>query len=309
MIVYLFNIVMHLLLLLAMPPLLLGVINKVKAWFAGRVGPPLLQPYYDLIRLMQKSMVISTTTTWIFQAAPLVTLAAILLAGLLMPLGSFPSPLQFAGDLILFAYLFALGRFFTTAAALDTGSPFEGMGAARELTFACLSEPALFLAFLGLVKLSGSLSLTPMLHAPLTHGLATLPLASLLLISAGLFVVLLAENCRIPVDDPNTHLELTMIHEVMVLDHSGPLFGVILYGASVKLFLISALLLHVIIPFQTGILILDWPLFVLEMLAVSVVIGVVESVMARLQMRHVPTLLVSAGLLCGFGFLLMLRSE
>jgi formate hydrogenlyase subunit 4 len=302
-----FNSLVHLALLLAMPPLLLGVINKTKAFFAGRNGPPVLQPYYDLYRLAQKSMVISTTTTWIFQAAPIVTLGAILLAGLLTPLGRFASPIHFTGDLILFAYLFALGRFFTTAAALDTGSPFEGMGAAREVTFACLSEPALFLAFLVLARLSGSISLTPMLNASEAHPFMSLPIASLLLVAAGLFILMLAENCRIPVDDPNTHLELTMIHEVMVLDHSGPLFGFILYGAAVKLFVLSSVVLHVIAPFSSGIAIFDWPIFVLEMLAMAAVIGVVESVMARLQMRKVPTLLVAASLLCGFGFLLMLR--
>ncbi len=297
----------HLLLLLLMPPLLLGVINKTKALFAGRVGPPLLQPYYDLIRLMRKGMVLSTTTTWVFRAAPLVTLAAVVLAGLFVPLGPFAAPLGFTGDLVLFAYLFGLARFFTTTAALDTGSPFEGMGAAREVTFACFSEPALFLAFLVLAKLSGTLSLTPMLHAPLTVPLFGLPLASLVLVAAGLFVVLLAENSRIPIDDPNTHLELTMIHEVMVLDHSGPLFGLILYGAAVKLFVLSALVLHVLVPVQTGWAAVNWLLFVVEMLGVAVAIGVVESAMARLQLRHVPTLLVAASLLCGFGFLLMLR--
>jgi formate hydrogenlyase subunit 4 len=302
-----FNSLMHIALLVAMPPLLLGVINRTKAWFAGRDGPPLLQPYFDLLRLMRKGMVISVTTTKIFQMGPIITLAAILLASLLVPMGRFDSPIHFTGDLILFAYLLALGRFFTTSAAMDTGSSFEGLGASREVTFACLTEPALFLAFLVLVKLSGSLSLTPMLHAPLAIGFRALPMASMLLIGAGLFIVLLAENCRFPVDDPNTHLELTMIHEVMVLDHSGPLLGVILYGAAIKLFILSAIVLHVIAPFQTGILLIDWPIFALEILAVAVAIGIVESVMARLQMRHVPTLLIAASLLCGFGFLLMLR--
>jgi len=297
----------HVLLLLLMPPLLLGVINKTKARFAGRIGPPLLQPYYDLLRLMRKGMVFSTTTTWIFRAAPLVTLLAILLAGLMMPLGRFDAPIRFTGDLIFFAYLFGLARFFTTAAALDTGSPFEGMGAAREVTFACFSEPALFLAFLVLVKLSGTISLTPMLKAPATLTIGALPIASLVLVAAGLFVVLLAENSRIPIDDPNTHLELTMIHEVMVLDHSGPLLGVILYGAAMKLFVLCALVLHVLAPFQTHWALAAWPLFIVEMIGMAFAIGVVESVMARLQMRHVPTLLTAASLLCGFAFLLTLR--
>jgi formate hydrogenlyase subunit 4 len=301
------TILIHAILLMLMPPLLLGVINKTKALFAGRIGPPLLQPYYDLNRLMRKGMVFSTTTTWVFWAGPLVALAAVLMAGLVVPLGSFAAPVHFTGDLVLFAYLFGLARFFTTTAALDTGSSFEGMGAAREVTFACFSEPALFLAFLVLAKLSGSLSLTPMLRAPLAAPLPGLPIASLVLVAAGLFIVLLAENSRIPIDDPATHLELTMIHEVMVLDHSGPLFGIILYGAAVKLFVLSAVVLHVLVPFQTGWAAADWGLFVAEMLAVAAAIGVVESAMARLQLRHVPTLLVAASLLCGFGFLLMLR--
>lgn len=296
----------HVLLLLVMPPLLAGVINKTKAWFGGRVGPPLLQSYYDLIKLARKSMVLSTTTTWVFRAGPAVTLAAVLMAGLLMPMGAFDAPIRFTGDLIFFAYLLGLARFFTTTAALDTGSAFEGMGAAREVTFASLSEPAVFFALLVLARLSGSLSLTGMLHGPV-GGFSAATAAPLILVAIGLFVVLLAENCRIPVDDPNTHLELTMIHEVMVLDHSGPLLGVILYAAALKLFIFGALLLHVIAPFQTGLAWVDWPLFCVEMLGLAMLIGVVESVTARLLMRRVPYLLTGALLFCGFGFLLLVR--
>jgi formate hydrogenlyase subunit 4 len=300
------NIFIHIALLLIMPPLLLGVINKTKALFAGRRGPPVLQLYYDLFKLARKGVVISQVTTWVFTAAPVITLVAITLAGLMVPMGPFQSPVAFTGDLILFAYLLALGRFFTTTAALDTGSPFEGMGAAREVTFACLSEPALFFALLVLAKMSGSLVLTDMLHAPLMAG-DQASAASLVLVAGGLFILLLAENSRIPVDDPNTHLELTMIHEVMVLDHSGPLLGLILYGAAVKLFVLSAVLLHIIFPFQSGSPLLDWSLFAVEMLATAVAVGVVESVMARLQMRNVQHLLIAAILLCGFGFVLLMR--
>lgn len=300
------NLLIHLVLLLMMPPLMLGVINKTKAFFAGRNGPPLLQPYYDLIKLARKGVVISQVTTWIFTAAPVITLTAIVLAGLMIPLGPFAAPITFTGNLILFAYLLGLGRFFTTAAALDTGSAFEGMGAAREVTFACLSEPAFFFALLALAKMSGSLVLNNMLHAPLTVGGQTI-VAALVLIAVGLFILLLAENSRIPVDDPNTHLELTMIHEVMVLDHSGPLLGLILYGASIKLFVLSAVLLHIVFPFQTGSALLDWLLFIVEILGLAVAVGIVESVMARLQMRHVPHLLIAAILFCGFGFILLVR--
>jgi formate hydrogenlyase subunit 4 len=297
---------MHLALLLVMPPLLQGVINKTKAFFGGRVGPPLLQPYRDLARLMRKGLVLSRTTTGIFRAAPVVTLVAVLLAGLLVPLGPFDAPISFAGDLVLFAYLFGLARFFTTAAALDTGSSFEGMGAAREVTFACLSEPALFFALLLLAKMSGSLVLSEMLHSPIHVQWKVLG-PPLVLAAVGLFVIVLAENCRIPVDDPNTHLELTMIHEVMVLDHSGPLLGLILYGAAIKLFVLGSFLLHIVAPFQTGRAWLDWGLFAGELVGLSAIVGVVESIMARLQMRHVPTLLVASMLFCAFGFFLLVR--
>ncbi len=300
------TLLVHVVLLTTAPPLVLGVINKTKAWFAGRRGPPLLQAYYDLARLFRKEMVFSSTTTWVFRAGPVVGVSAVMLAGALAPFGAFDAPVRFTGDLVLFAYLMALGRFFTAAAALDTGSAFEGMGAAREVSFACLAEAALFMAFVVLVRFSGSLSLTPMLHAPMTAALHGLPGAALFLVAVALFVVLLAENARIPVDDPNTHLELTMIHEVMVLDHSGPLFGLILYGAAVKLFLLSALLLHLVLPFQLGAPLLDWLLFIAGIGAIAVGIGVVESIMARLRLRYVPSLLIASAILCVIGFFLTL---
>ena len=296
----------HILVLLALPPLLLGVITKTKALFAGRRGAPLFQSYRDIAKLLRKGLVLSETTTWVFRAGPIVTLVAVALAALFVPFGSSPSPFSFAGDMILFAYLFALSRFFTTAAALDTGSAFEGMGSARELTFACLSEPALFFVFLALSRQTGSLSLGAMLGAS-SGGISASLAAPLVLISLGLFVILLAETCRIPVDDPNTHLELTMIHEAMVLDHSGPLLGIIEYSASMKLLVLESLLLSLVLPFRTGLALLDWGLFVGETLALSAVIGVIESIMARLRMRRVPYLLTGALLLCGSGFVLLVR--
>lgn len=298
--------IIHILIVLAMPLLLSGVIAKTKAVFAGRVGPPVLQPYYDAIKLFQKGSVFSTTTTWMFLAGPVVGLATALVAGMLMPLGSHAAPISFEGDLILFAYLLALGRFFTAAAALDTGSSFEGMGAAREVTFACLAEPAVFFGLLVLAKLSGSLSLTGMFREPLVEKWSVAG-ASLVLVTVSLFIVLLAENSRIPFDDPNTHLELTMIHEVMVLDHCGPAFGMILYGAAMKLFVFGAFVLRVALPLDTGNAWLDWLLFVSGMLVLAIVIGVVESTMARLRLANVPKVLVAACLLAAFGLVLVLK--
>src|SRR5208283_317233 len=166
-----------------------------------------------------------------------------------------------------------------------TGSAFEGMGAAREVTFACLAEPAFFLGLLVLAKLSGSLQLASMLSSSLASHWPTAG-ASLALVLLSWFIVLLAENSRIPFDDPNTHLELTMIHEVMVLDHSGPAFGMILYGGALKLFVFGALIVRLAFPWETGLPWLDWPIFVGGMLLVALVIGVVESIMARLRLTH-----------------------
>jgi formate hydrogenlyase subunit 4 len=294
----------HILIALAFPPLLLGVINKTKAAFAGRLGPPLLQPYWDLIKLFRKGSVFSQTTTWVFKAGPAVGLATSLLALMLIPLGGHMAPISFPGDLIALAYLLALGRFFTTVAALDTGSPFEGMGAAREVTFACLIEPAFFFGLMVLVKLSDSLQLGVMLDGSVAAHWTTAS-ASLALVLLSWFVVLLVENCRVPIDDPNTHLELTMIHEVMVLDHSGPAFGLILYGAALKLFVFSALVVHLAAPIVLAQAWLNWSVFLGATVLVAIVIGVVESTMARLKMTHIPVLLVAACLLSAFGIILV----
>jgi formate hydrogenlyase subunit 4 len=291
----------HLAAFLLLPPLLLGVINKTKAAFAGRVGPPLLQSYYDLGKLWRKGSVFSVSTTWVFKAGPVVGVATAVLAAMLVPVAGH-APLSFEGDAILFAYLFALGRFFTIAAALDTGSAFEGMGGAREATFSSLAEPALFFGLLVLGRLSQSLSLEAMLAGSWPPR-AT---AALLLVVAAVFIVLLAENSRIPFDDPSTHLELTMIHEVMVLDHGGPALGAVLYGASIKLFVLAAVVVGIALPHpaDAG---TAWAIFLGGLIAVSIAIGVVESAMARLRLVHVPSLLVAACLLSAFGIVLLAR--
>jgi len=298
--------IIHVLATLLAPPLLLGIINKTKAAFAGRVGPPLLQPYFDIMRLLRKGSVFSITTTWVFRAGPVVGLFTALMAALLVPFGARGAAFSFAGDMILFAYLFGLGRFFTVAAALDTGSAFEGMGGAREATFSCLSEPALFLGLVVLVRKTGETSLAAMFGPGLSGHFQQVG-ASLVMVVASLFIVILAENSRIPFDDPNTHLELTMIHEVMVLDHSGPLFGMVLYGAAVKLFALGALVVRLALPFDMGAAWADWGVFAAGMVGLAVLVGVVESTIARLRMKQVPSLLVGACLLSAFGIVLLAR--
>jgi len=279
-----------------LPPLLPGLINKTKAWVAGRRGPPLLQLYYDLARLWRKGIVLSTLASPGFVVGPAVAWVALTCAALLMPLGPAGSVLSFQGDFLLVIYLLALARFCTAWAALETGSAFEGMGAAREVSYAVLTEAAIIAAVLSLSVQTGTTSLATML-APSGK-------AGAVLLAAGLFIVLLAENCRVPFDDPNTHLELTMIHEVMVLDHSGPPLAVILHGASVKLMFFAVFLTEAVLPIAklsplTGVFILA-----LSVLGVTIGVGLIESLTARLAFRRVPLLLTTAFLLCLFALLM-----
>ena len=298
---------LHLALLLLFAPLLQGVIARTKALFAGRVGAPLLQPYFDLARLLRKECVFSRTTTWVFLAGPVAGVAVPVLAALLMPFGALPAPVAFTGDLLLFVYLFALARFLTVASALDTGSSFEGMGGAREVTFACLAEPTVLFCLIVLASIADGLSLTSLLGPHLAvawHGPAGLSLG---LVVVCLLVVLLVENSRIPFDDPTTHLELTMIHEVMVLDHSGPPLALVLYGAALKLMVLGAPVVRLLLPVTTGSWAGDALLFLAGMLMLAVLIGVIESVMARLRLARIPQLLIGTTLLSGFALVLVLR--
>ena len=286
-----------------MSPLMVGVINRTKARFGGRRGPPLGQVYYDLWRLLNKGAVYSRTATWIFRAGPTVALAALIVATLLMPLGNCPSAVQFSGDLILFVYLLAMARLSIVLAALDVGSSFEAMGASREVLFSALAEPALLLGIAALARDTGKLSLSA-IHAELSAAAWAHAPLTLILVAVALAVVFLAENCRVPIDDPSTHLELTMIHEVMVLDHSGPDFAFITYAAGLKLWVLGALIVNLILPARTGITVLDFAIALLAMFALSVAVGIVESTIARLRMVRVPQLLVGAATLSALALVL-----
>lgn len=270
-------------------PLLIGIINRMKAVFAGRRGQPLMQPYFTIEKLLRKSAVYSATTTWLFRAGPIVTLASLVAAGFLLPLGKIGSPLSFTGDALLFIYLLALGRFFTVIAALDTGSAFEGMGASREVFFSALAEPVLLIAVFALCKQAHCFSLAGVSGA--SSGFSLVPS---LLIGSALFLVLLAENARIPVDDPDTHLELTMIHEVMVLDHSGPDFAFILYGTAIKLWLFSLIVVRTLLPFHIASTPVDALVTLFGAAMIAAVVGTIESIMARLRLTRVPLLMSSA---------------
>ncbi len=297
---------LHVLVALVLAPLLLGTINQTKAFFAGRNGQPWLQVYWDLGKLLRKGAVYSRTTSWVFRAGPTVGLAAVLLTLLIVPMGGAPGVLAFAGDLVLLAYALGLMRFFTVAAALDTGSAFEGMGASREVQFSAFAEPALLLGLAAIGRRTGSFSLSQMLPA-VDRELWTLAGPEIALVAVAVGIVALAENARIPVDDPNTHLELTMIHEVMVLDHSGPDFAFITYGASLKLWVLLSVLVGLVVPARSGVQPVDTLGYLGGMFLAAIAVGAIESSMARLRLLRVPQFLVGASALSALALVLSLR--
>ncbi|NLH12709.1 MAG: hydrogenase [Holophagae bacterium] len=289
---------------LILAPLLGGIINRVKALFAGRSGQPLLQPYRDIAKLLRKGAVFSTTTGEMFGVGPAIGVAAGVVGLTLLPLGGSRAPVAFSGDFLLLLGLLALARFCIVLAALDTGSAFEGMGASREVAFSALAEPAMLLAVGALVRATDAQSLSAAVGAVWKQvWQPSMPAA--VLVAAALAVVLLCENARIPFDDPNTHLELTMIHEVMVLDHSGPDFGLVLYGGALKLWIFSALLAGVLVPVRCGSPWLDAVATVIGTFCVAAGGGAVESTMARLRLVRVPQLLVGAAVMAALAVLLV----
>jgi formate hydrogenlyase subunit 4 len=289
---------------LLLAPLLLGIINRTKAFVAGRRGPPLLQSYRDLAKLIRRGGVYGEATTALVRLGPVLNFATLVAALLPLPFAGVGAAVSFSGDLIILVGLFALGRFATVLAALDTGSSFEGMGASREVHFAALAEPALLVALATLTRISGSTDLTG-IYAAISVSVWAHALPALALVAVCFLMLELVENSRIPVDDPTTHLELTMVHEVMVLDHSGPDLALIQYGAALKLWIIGALLVG-LVPLHTGALWLDGATALFGMAVVAVIIGTIESAMARYRMITVPQFIVGAATLSAVAFIVLL---
>jgi formate hydrogenlyase subunit 4 len=288
-------------------PLYAALILKVKAFFGGKQGPPLLIHYYTLAKLCRKGSVYSTSTTWIFKLGPVVSLATAALALTFLPVAGQPAILSFKGDVIFLLYMLALGRFFIIAAALDTASPFEGMGAAREAFFPIFCEATLFMTLVLFHLLTGELRLAGYLSGDQAVGLWRAAGAPLILVVIALFIVLLAENARVPVDDPATHLELTMIHEVMVLDHSGPDFALIELGAFFKLFFYSGLVTRLFCPFTPDSTALSALIFFAALTLVYGVVGLTESLMARYRMDKVPQFVLTSFALAAFATVITLE--
>jgi len=287
--------------MLAVAPLLKTVIKKMKARLQNRKGPPLLQGYYDLLKLFRKEPVRSETASWIYVAGPRVYFAAAVAATTLVPVLYAAAPLEAAGGILLLVGTLALGRFALATAALDTGSPFGGMGASRDMTIAALAEPALMLGLFASALAAGSLSLGVMVRGLLHQGLSFHP--SDLLAFAGLFIIVITETGRIPVDNPATHLELTMIHEAMVLEYAGPDLALVEWASALKELLYLTLLVDLFLPagmatsiapvaLLVGLLAWAGKIFVL-----AIFVTVAESTNAKLRLFRVPELVsVSLGL-------------
>ncbi|MHB8337185.1 MAG: respiratory chain complex I subunit 1 family protein [Ignavibacteriaceae bacterium] len=272
-------------LIIISPFLFTGLINKVKAIWAGRKGASVLQPYYDFFKLMRKGEVISKTTSFVFQISSSINIAATIFALMIVPIPFAGSVISLPGDFVLFSYALGFSKFMMILAALDTGSSFEGMGASREATFSTIVETAFFIIMGSLALLTNQISFNAIFSVLNMSAGYTVLVKILLVVS--LFIMLLSEGSRIPVDDPNTHLELTMIHEVMILDYSGPDLAFILYAASLKMVIISMLIANLLIPSYLT-LAAALPLFILILFLVFMVVGLVESLIARLRISHVP---------------------
>lgn len=283
----------HFVLVLLMPIVLVGVVNRTKSWWAGRKGPRILQSASDLRRLLRKRPVISSVASPLFRFGAYIVLVCGLLAASMAPLLGQFAPLQFSHDFIVVAYTLGLARIALMISAMEVGSAFEGMGAAREASFSTYAEPALFLLIGSAGAATGMSSFADLigqLHNTPYYLMMVLPL------TLALLILLQTEAARVPVDDPLTHLELTMIHEVMILDHSGPELAAMQYAAGLKMTLYAGLIAALINPFNPLAAPVSAVLMsVVLMLTVAVVVGCVESLTARLPMRWVPRYVLLAG--------------
>ena len=302
-------IILQTVVLLAVSPFIVGLIRKVKATLQCRRGASTAQPYYDLLKLFQKDVVVSSNASWIFTATPYILFASTLAASLLVPLFVSKVPLSFAGDIITVVYLLALGTFFLILAGLDAGSAFCGMGSSREAIVASLTEPAMILSIFAVGLTAGSTNLSTIVHkTALLQGIDTAPSPHLMALAA-LFIVTIAETGRVPVDNPATHLELTMIHEAMILEYSGRYLALVEWASGIRLLVFLTLIVNVFAPWGIATTLtpvafgVGLGVYILKVAGMAVLIGVIESMFAKLRLFRVTDLLGVAFILALLGVL------
>lgn len=301
--------IVQIMLVLLIAPLINGVIRKIKSAIQHRKGAPVLQLYFDLFKLFRKDMVISQSASWIFNAAPFIYFITVLTAFAFVPVIPGLFSFGFMGDAILVVYLLALGRFFLTLSGLDTGSTFGGMGSSREMLISSLIEPSLVITIftLGLSTKEVSTAFQSIYEASSKLGIGIISPLYLLLLAA-MFIIIIAETARIPVDDPSTHLELTMVHEAMILEYSGRNLALMEYGASLKQLLLITITANVFLPFGSKIVpafgfLIPVILYVFKVLIITVIIALIEINSVKLRLFSVPNLAALAFILALLGFM------
>jgi len=295
--------------LLVTAPFVVGLIRKVKARLQLRRGASVFQPYSDLAKLFRKQPVVSTATSWIFTATPYLVFASTLAAGLLVPVVTSRIPLSFAGNIIALVYLLALGTFFLILAGLDAGSAFGGMGSSREAIVAALTEPAMIMSIFAIALTAGSTNLSTIVHKTvLLQGIVTDPAPHVMALAA-LFIVTIAETGRVPVDNPATHLELTMIHEAMILEYSGRYLALVEWAAGLKLLVFLTLIVNVFAPWgiatslEPAALGIALIAYLVKVSLLAAVIGIIESMFAKLRLFRVTDFLGLAFILALLGMI------
>ncbi len=303
------NNLIQFLMILLLAPLVGGVIKKIKALTQKRQGAPVLQMYYDLFKLIGKEAVVSETASWIYRVTPYLVFATAAAGALIVPVTNLLPSVQFSGDFILLFYLLALGRFFMCLAGLDTGSTFGGMGASREALISSLIEPSLLVTFFTVGLTAGSTSMGAMMAA--MSGVGT-PLQQpvFILTLIAMVIIILAETSRIPVDDPATHLELTMIHEAMLLEFSGRHLALMEYGAAIKQLILITLAVNLFLPADqlipfggSGGLVLALIFYTIRVVLFAAVIAAVEVSTVKFRFFSIPNLAALSFILSFLGFL------
>ncbi len=288
-------------------PLFAGWVKRVKCWLQNRRSPSLLQPYQDLRRLLSKQVVMSVDASAVFRITPYIVAVATLLAAFVVPLIAVNLPTTAIADVIVLAGFFALARFFLALAGMDIGTAFGGMGASREMTISALAEPAMLMAVFTLAMVASSTNLSTVIHYVLNDGMVLRP--SLLFALLSMLLVGIAETGRIPVDNPATHLELTMVHEAMILEYSGRHLAMIEWAAQLKLMIFSVLTINIFFPWgiasEFNIEMLGTALLAItaKLMILGAVLAVSETVMAKMRLFRVTTFLVLALTLALIGLL------
>lgn len=294
--------------LVMLAPLVNGIIRKIKAFSQKRQGPPLLQMYFDIYKLFKKETVVSDVSSWIFKVTPYIMLATALCAGLMVPVLTASTPGALQGDIIFVVYVLALGRFFMMLGALDTGSTFGGMGSSREALISSLAEPALLVSLITIALIARTTSVYGMMIKMQTGDMPLLQPVYVLLFFSILLVVMM-DTSRTPVDDPATHLELTMVHEAMILEYSGRNLALMEMGAVIKQLVLITLVVNLFMPYKqflgSGVLFLLIALgiYILKVILVSIIMGLVEVSTVKFRFFSVPNLAALSLILSFIGFL------